>query len=643
MHNDITRRSAVKMMGATAGAALAGASVFSAQRTYASETADTDAAAQNTATSEPTDSTDAITTYQVDVLVVGAGAAGTRAAIEAANAGASVIIMDKKAFGHCGDSGMHYSGRMTSSCFGIDGDSVDVQLQDAVEVGEYIVNQQFGREVLQGYADDEVTLESENYGDIHVRDYKTGKPYIGYSANKPRLWVGFKLSNMSYNCIESGATIMDYCVVTKILTDEDGAAAGAVALNFKTGEIFAVLAKSVILATGGDTNLWGAGTIAAQHGGGAVNLTGDGHAFAAHLGAECRDLEFRSLYNSFGPMTTSISNFCVLYSSDMSTYTDANGDPLFADTDPDQMSLRNTIVQYEKAVMDGRVGPLGGVYADIDRYDAGNADGVPGISDEGYVGDLWDQLKIHWEKQGMDFNHMEVGPQSTYDFGGIVTDITGSTGVDGLYAAGECAMHCGAQYQVFRMFSSALVMGKRAGAAAAERAASLDPAPVDRAQVTAEIARVNALLINDPADPIRVHELRHRVQDSAWKGSGALRSDTKCSEALAELDQEEADLANMYVADKSRICNVEWMESLEIANMIEMARMDTLAAQARTESRGTHLRAEYPEQDNDNWIKNVYVFERDGQLTTEVRDTDTSLIEVPGGKEDLGGGVLEGF
>ncbi|MBM6999154.1 FAD-binding protein [bacterium] len=637
MQEEISRRSAIKLAGlATAGVATATANFAGAKEAAGSAVADATAGAD-----AAPQTTRVLTT---DVLIIGAGAAGVRAAIEAANDGADVVIVDKKAWGHCGDSGMHYSGRMTSSDFGLEGDSVDVQLQDAVEVGGYIVNQQFGREVLQGYADDRVTLESENFGDIHVRDSESGKPFIGYSSNKPRLWVGFKLSNMSYNALECGITVFDYCTATKLLQGDDGSAVGAVLLNFKTGEIFAVLAKSVVLATGGDTNLWGAGTIAAQHGGGAVNLTGDGHALAANLGVEFRDLEFRSLYQAFGPMVPSISNFCVFYSSKKDTYQDANGKPLFEGIAPEDLTLRNIIVQYEKAVMDGRVGPRGGVYADIDTPADGNADGVPSNVSGGYIGDLWDQLKVHWEKQGMTWEHMEVGPQSTYDFGGMVTDIKGQTNVDGLFAAGECAMHCGSQYQVFRMFSSALVMGKRAGAAAAERAASMsEVAGLDRSQIDAEVDRVLGLLTNNPANPIRVHDMRRRVQNAAWKGSGALRSEKKCAEAWEELDGVEADLPRMYVADKSRVCNVEWFESLEIANMLDMARMVTLASRTRTESRGTHLRAEYPMQDNDNWVKNVYIYKEDGQFKADVRDTDTSIIPAPAGKVDMGGGVLEGF
>ncbi len=582
-------------------------------------------------------------TIDVDVLVIGAGAAGTEAAISAAGAGAHVVVVDKKEFGHCGDSGMHFSGRMTSSDFELEDDCPADMLQEACDVGAYIVDQELGMQVAQAYYDDRVTLKSENYGDIHFRDPETGKPYIGYSRDKHRLWNGFKLSNMSYAALKSGVEVMDYCVVTKLMADENGAAVGATAVDFKTGELYYFRAKSIVLATGGETGIWGAGTVSAKYGGGVYSLTGDGHSLAAPLGVEFRDLEFRSLYTYFGPITpASISNLCCLYSSDLSSYEDAEGDKVFEGMTDDELTLRRVHYEFERVLREGKAGPNGGLFAPIDDYYTGNF-AQAALNDRSYLADCWDQVKVVWEKNGADFSHMEVAPQLTYDYGGIVTNISGETGVDGLYAAGECAMHTGAQYKVFREFSSALVMGHRAGLAAAERAAGIAAVSMDADEIGQECARVLGLLSNEPENPVSVHELRCRVMDSAYKGSGNFRSETKCNEALAELDEEEALLPSMRVGDKSRVCNLEWMEALEVAHMIRMARMDTLASLTRTESRGTHLRNEYPEQDNDNWIKNVYVKEVDGSFQVDVRDTVITDFPAPAGTFDMGGGVLENY
>lgn len=581
-----------------------------------------------------------------DVLIVGAGAAGVEAAINAASAGASVVIVDKKAWGHCGDSGLHYSGRMTTSAFQVEGDSPEVQLEDACNIGSYIVDQDYGIEVMQAYSDDKVTLKDENYGTVHFREAVSGKPYFEYSVSRPRLWCGYKLNPPAYKAKELGVNVLDYVTVTKLLTDADGAVAGATAVDFKTGAFYVIRAKATILCTGGDAGLWGAGTVAAKFGGGVEILTGDGHALAAPLGVEFHDLEFRAIYSSFGVLNPSgISNLACLYSSAWDQWTDAEGNtPLAPIVESGEgVSLRTAVAEWYRTQLAGKGTPFGGMYAPIDTPLIALAGMAGSVGSLGHFADMWEQLKVTYANQGNDLSHAEVGPHLTYDYGGIVTDIQGATGVDGLFAAGECAMMTGANYGVFRMFSTCQVMGKRSGQAAAAYAASVELAPIDPAVVEAECARVYGMFDNDPAEPIRVHEMKHRIQDSAWKGSGALRSDAWCQEALAELDQEKAELANVVLVDKSLICNTEWFEALELANMIEMAKMDTLASQARTESRGTHLRAEYPEMDNDNWCKNVIVKMVDGQYQVEIRDTPQTFFPPTPGKVDMGGGIVEGM
>lgn len=635
--HDLSRRTFIK------GAAFAGGASMLAGSLAACGTSPTNSTAQAQQTGSGAAGASAYTTINTDVLIVGAGSAGTMAAIHAAAQGASTIIVDKKAFGHCGDSGLHYSGRMTTSNFGVEGDSVDVHLEDAAAVGQYVVDQALGREILQAYYDDSVTLQSENMGNLHLRDPESGKPFVEKSVNRPRLWVGFKLNNLAYRAIENGTQVMDYVTVTSLITGEDGAVVGATALDFRTGAFIVFRAKSVILATGGDTGLWGAGTVGAKFGGGVESLTGDGHSLAAPLGVEFRDLEFRSMYSNLGVLQPSgISNLACLYSSDHINYTDAEGNtPLKEAKEAGTITMRTIIAEWYRAQLEGRATPSGGFYAPIDSYLLGLGNGS--ITAMQYPADLWDQLKIMYEKQGDDLSKAEVGPHLTYDYGGIVTDIDGFAGVSGLYAVGECAMHCGAGYGSFRMFSSAFVMGKRAGLDAAERAKTGEVGAFDWAQVSAEHDRVFGLLTAEPASPIRPHELKHRIQDTAWKGSGAMRSATNCAAALEELDAEEADLANLGLLDKSPVCNLEWMEALSLAHMIKMARLDTLASAERTESRGSHLRAEYPEMDNDNWCKNVYLKEVDGSITVEVRDTNNSEFSPKPGLTDLGGGVVEGM
>ncbi|NTU89842.1 MAG: FAD-binding protein [Actinobacteria bacterium] len=637
MSTDLTRRTFLGG-GALAAAVAIGSGAFSLAGCSAEKTT-----AGATGSSGNSSGSAGYETINTDVVVVGAGGAGVQAAISAKAEGAEVIIIDKKQWGHCGNSGLHYSGRMTSSDFGIEGDNVDVNLEDACIQGCYIVDQALGREVLEAYAEDRVTLVSENYGDLHFRDYTNGKPLVGKSSNRPRVWPGFKLNNMAYKALANGVMVMDYCTMTKIVTDAENRVVGVTALDFRTGRFYLIRAKSVVLATGGDCGLWGAASVASRYGGGCENLVGDGQALAAPLGVKFRDLEFRALYANFGIINpTGISNFGCAWCSDFANFKDNDGNQyLKAAVDAgEKVTVRKSVYEWYKVAEEGKASPHGGIFAPADTYLVGTGGG---ISKQGFSSDAYDQLKLTWERAGVDLSNLEAAPQQIYDYGGIITNINGETGVDGLYAAGEVAMHSGAGYGAMRMFSSALVMGKRAGSAAASRAKDMDMPTIVWDQVTAECERVYGFLENDPSTKVRPHELKHKVQDSAWKGSGALRSEKRCTEALAEFDAEESELENLYIQDKSRICNLEWMEALAIKNMITMAKMDTLASLERKESRGTHLRNEYPEMNNDEWVKNVCIQLEGDEFVVTVEDVNIVDFKPEPGKFPLGGGTLEAF
>ena len=577
-----------------------------------------------------------------DILVIGAGVAGVEAAISGRKAGASVVIVDKKEFNHCGNSGMHDGAQMTSPGFEINGDGVEMQAADAISQSAYMLDQDFAREIAQAYYDDIPPLKDENYGSMHYRDPETGVPYITNSSNAPRCWAGYRLQNHGYMAISLGCRILDYHTVTCLLVGESGEVAGACAIDFKTGNFVVIRAKATILATGGDGGLWGAGTVCAIHGGGIETLTGDGHAWAASLGVRFRDLEFRSLSGWCNVLyPTSLAGSLGLWAYDYANFKDSNGDPIFDLSDGHSPSTREVTVAWYRTVTEGRAAPHGGMYAPLMDFVEGTTFSQLGISNNVC------EAGRAWVNDGYDLYDntiVEAGQTHCYDYGGMITDINGFTGVDGLYAAGECAMHSGAGYGAFRMYSSGMILGKRAAEAAGQRALEIPEGPsLDWDAVSAEYSRVMGILYAEPDNPIRVHELKHRIQDSCWKGAGALVSEKQCQEALAELEAEEADLQNVYCADKSPVCNLEWMEALSLGNMIKLGRMDTLAGMTRTESRGTHFRAEYPEQDNDNWIKHVILQEVDGEVQVSLEDVVIDGYEPEPGKVDLGGGVLEGF
>ena len=599
------------------------------------------------AATEPFAVPDEFTAFDCDVLVIGAGAAGTEAAIAARNAGASVIIVDKRQLAKCGNSGLHSSGRMTSSEFGIDGDDPQVQLEDAVEMGYYIVDQEYGKAVLEGYANEKVLMASENYGNIHWRDVETGDPLIEPCYNRNRLWTGYKLFNHAYEALRVGVKVYDYCTVTGLLTNAAGSVVGATGIDFKTGEFYVFRAKSVVLATGGENQLFGAGSVVAKYSGGAYGLTGDGCAMAAELGVEFKDLEFKSTELGSPLEPNPICNATVVGPwgpTPEAPWLDRNGDDVFADVPEEERAYyRGQFYAIQKMVEEGRAGDNDGYFAPVTWMpfrDWGGTIGA-GLETFGFFADDWDAIPCQWEHRGMDMSSVEQQFNFVYMYGGAVTSVKQESNIDGLYICGEMNMCTGAGYTVFRVFSNCLVTGRWAGANAAERALGMETCEVDWNQVADEYRRVFGILYAEPENPERVSVVRHKVQDAAYLGAGMWRSDKKCTAALAALDEIEAnDVPNMYVADKSKICNIDWMEALETLCMITWARMDIVAARTRTESRGGHCRNEYPDMDNDNWLKNVYMRLEDGKPVAETRDVVVTTVPLPSGKIPQGGGIL---
>lgn len=220
-----------------------------------------------------------------------------------------------------------------------------------------------------------------------------------------------------------------------------------------------------------------------------------------------------------------------------------------------------------------------------------------------------------------------------YDFGGLVVNEKAETTVDGLYACGEIAANMGADYFPIRMFSHCITTGRWAGENAARRAKKIRRQSVVKRLVDQEYQRVLEILQSSPKNPLRVHKIRRMIQETASKGCGPCRSKDKARAALSEFSMISREmLPRIYVRDKSIVCNMEWKEALETFNMLIVAEMVTRAVLTRTESRGTHIREDYPYMDNDNWLKSVYVKQVKGKMTVTTRPVCITKVVPPTGR-----------
>ena len=158
------------------------------------------------------------------------------------------------------------------------------------------------------------------------------------------------------------------------------------------------------------------------------------------------------------------------------------------------------------------------------------------------------------------------------------------------------------------------VFGRRAGEYAARRAFEVGRPNVDWRKIENEYKRVYGILERTPRKPIRVHEVRHRLQKMMWEKAGPLKSGQDLKLALKQLIKMRRDeLARMHVISKSRIYNIEWMEALETYNMFDTAELMLNASFLRKESRGSYLREDYPQIDNVNWLKNIHIKKTKGK------------------------------
>lgn len=588
------------------------------------------------------------TTYDTDVLVIGAGSAGVQAAIYAAETGANVIIVEKKHYTRCGPSGMHAFGRMTSPAVALsEGDSVEEAVADGLETHKWVMDQDWAEALMIDYEKYNPCLESENYGNIHNRDSATGEPVFNLSTTKPRLWEGYKLDNHATYLYKLGVKIFEYTTVTNLLTDRSGVVVGATALDFHTGDFIVYKAKATILATGEPNQIFGAGTISALYSGRPITCTGDGRSMAARVGAEMKDLEFYcGGYGVIWP--TAVAATAAFANYDTTQFTDKDGNLILADIPAEEMTIRRRYYEYEKMIVSGKAGPHGGYLSAPPEW---TSDQVPKggagltLEDKGFFVDDWLALGLIWERNGLE--HVEQLHYVGHGCGGIYTNTKAETSVPGLYACGGEYFGWGADgCDAYRGFSNIFVTGRWAGKNAGERAIGFGGGvDIQWNQVADEYKRVYSLLYSEPEKPVRAWKIKKAIQDAAWMGAGVWRSEKRCNEAFALLDKiETEDFPNIYVQDKSKVCNLEWIEALEAFNMMDLVRMTILAAITRTESRVYAIRNEYPDMDNDNWLKNIIIKLKDGKPeVVRIQDTVITKWNPPRGKFPQGGGTIDGI
>ncbi len=568
--------------------------------------------------------------YTYDVLIIGAGGAGLRAAIEAAGAGVSVGLICKSLLGKA-HTVMAEGGMAAAMGNNDDRDDWRVHFADTMRGGQYVNNWRMA-ELHAREAPDRVR-ELEAWGAVFDRtaDGRINQRNFG-GHRYPRLaHVGDRtglelIRTLQDHTVHLGVTVhMEHTVIDLLM---DGAhVAGALAYDRERGRFHAFAAKAVVLATGGvgrayriTSNSW--------------EGTGDGHALAYRAGADLIDMEFVQFHPTGMVWPPSVKGILVtegvrgeggvlknkegrrfMFDDIPENYrSQTAADPeegwRYTQGDrsarrPPELLTRDHVARcIRREVRAGRGSPHGGVYLDI----AWVKEKLPGAADHirRKLPSMYHQFK---ELADLDITRepMEVGPTTHYIMGGVRVDAdTQATTVPGLFAAGECAAGInGANRLGGNSLSDLIVFGKRAGEHAAAHARQQQSPRLDQDAIAGAMQAALAPFDRGSAGE-NPYLVQQDLQDTMQDLVGIVRVEDEMQEALGRLDvlRERAERAGV---DGHREYHTGWHACLDLRNLLAVSEAITRSALERRESRGGHFRDDYPEKTAECGTFNVVV------------------------------------
>jgi succinate dehydrogenase / fumarate reductase flavoprotein subunit len=536
---------------------------------------------------------------QHDVLIVGAGCAGMRAAIEAHDAGADVALISKihPVRSHSGAA----EGGINAALGNASEDDPEKHAYDTVKGSDYLGDQD-AIEVLCEEAPDDV-YQLEHWGAVFSRTEDgriaqrpfgaAGEPRTAYAADI----TGHVLVHVLYEQVmKRDLQVYEEFFVWQVVENE-GRCQGVICWDLVNGGLRTIGAKTVIVATGGAGRLYQGTT-------NAYACTGDGMAMALRLGVPLKDMEMMQ----FHPTTLSPTGVLITEGSrgEGAFLLNAEGERFLKRYAPNAMELasRDVISRAEQTEIDEGRGVDGNVLLDLRHLGA-----------ERIIERLHGTRELSMVFAGVDPIHdpIPVRPGAHYHMGGIDTDLWGKTALEGLYAAGEVA--CVSVHGANRLGGNALMetitYGKRAGKAAAEWALSHTTVTVpESAEADAE-RELESLLDRSAGE--RPHAIRDEMARTMHENFGVFRREDQMrtqGELVAGLRER---YERVVVDDKGKIFNNDLTQALELGFLLELAACMIEAGLARQESRGAHARPyDYPDRDDQNFMKHTLVTWRDG-------------------------------
>ena len=549
---------------------------------------------------------------ETDILVIGAGIAGCRAAIEGHDAGAKVILTTKGLFGK--DGGATWMAGNGYQSWGIySHDTLDVHAEDTIRCGWFLNNQENVYTFLSHAPDTAIDLLKWG-GRYKMRDYQFATDWTlgcstseGRSICPPHGGHGYLCSKVVPRLVRKRKiNVMEDMFIFDLVTNGD-IVVGAVGIDIRTGRFKVIKAKATILATGGYQGLYKV-TTANPH------LTGDGQAIALRAGVDMMDFEFnQTLPVALWPpaIAGSLLPFgMILWDGHMYN---SNNERFMMKWDPVKME-HTTRAVISRAIFHeinaGKASTHGGIYVGITHQPENLIEEQ--LEKMAETRAIYDTLRQYGINLSNDY--IETGYAIHYCQGGCNINAKCQTDKPGLFAVGEVAS--GGKDGADRMMANALpycmAMGIIAGREAVQGVKTEKMPEIDAARVEELQRRAAAPL--ERKDGLRVYQVRPLLQNIVVGAIGYGRTEEGLKNALSEVERYKKEvIPKLGVSNKSARFNAEWLNVLEFENIVLVAECIIRNALARAESRGLHDRLDYPTPDP-SWYRNIHLRLVDGEL-----------------------------
>jgi succinate dehydrogenase / fumarate reductase flavoprotein subunit len=539
-----------------------------------------------------------------DVIVVGGGLAGMRAAVEAARAGLNVAIVSKvhpvRSHSVAAQGGINAALKET--------DSWQNHMSDTVKGSDYLGDQD-AIEILCREGPEDI-MEFERMGAIFSRDEAgriAQRPFGG--AEYPRTCyladrTGHALIHVIYEqLLKHGVALYEEWHVVDLVV-RDGKALGIIAIEIPTGKFHRLRSKATVLATGGYGRVYRSTT-------NALSSTGDGMSLALRAGAPLMDMEFVQ----FHPTTLKRTGILITEGArgEGAYFVNSEGERFMERYAPAKKDLasRDVVCRAEQTEIDEGRGVDGCVLLEMRHLGPEKInERLPQIR----------ELSIDFEGVDPVETPIPVKPGVHYSMGGVMTDVHGRTPIEGLYAAGECA--CVSVHGANRLGGNSLletiVFGRRAGKAAAEFSAGAElGAFPDDALGNAANSVAQMLKREDGESP---HALLKELRSAMEEHCAIFRTEEGLREGLKRFESIRQRYKGVVLADKADPFNTELLTVLELGHIIDLAGAILMGALERKESRGSHFRTDHPERDDKRWLKHTLVSKKGEEFKISYKD-----------------------